>query len=190
MSDISTYEYAVRQRTEGKWIVARVGLVALYVLFALSFLLLGVANGVKWQALVWLLPISTWLLFFVTWRYVNVEYEYAIVAGELSLFKIFGNRSRRKVTTLTLRDAAAIAPYTGAESDGKINAFAPTKAYFAISSKRAENVYYLLAERKARQGDKLSHERIVLYFEATDRAIETCRFYNPSATVRRTKGKQ
>ena len=190
MSDFSTYEYAVRQRAEGKWIAARVGLITLYVLFALSFLLLGVANGMKWQALVWLLPISTWLLFFMTWRYVNVEYEYAIVAGELTLFKIFGNRSRRRVTALTLRDAAAIAPYTGAESDEKINAFAPTRAYFAISSAHAENVYYILAERKTRTGDKLSRERIVLYFEATDRAVDTCRFYNPSATVRRTKGKE
>lgn len=175
MNEFSTYEFAVNQKIEGKWRVARIGMIALYVCFALGCLLTGISlNVLPPLALV---PVFTWMLVFFTWRYVSVEYEYSITSGELTFSKIFGNRSRRTVLKLMLRDAVRIAPLANEEEAKKATAFAPEREFSAISSLKAEDIYFILFEY-----GKEKH-RAILYFEATQKALQICRFYNPSATV-------
>ncbi len=175
MNEFSTYEFVVAQKSEGKWRLARIGMIALYVCFVVGCLFAGISfNVLPPLALV---PVFTWMLIFFTWRYVSVEYEYSITSGELVFSKIFGNRSRRTVLKLMLRDAVRIAPLRNDEESVKALNFRPEREFSAISSLRAPDIYFILFE----YGKDKQHA--ILYFEATQKALQICRFYSPSATV-------
>ncbi len=179
MNEFSTYEFVVDQKIEGGWKLARIGMITLYVCFCLGCFLLGIAlNILPPLALV---PVFTWMLIFFTWRYVSVEYEYSITSGELTFSKIFGNRSRRTVLKLMLRDAIKIAPLDNEFEAKKAGEYLPEREFWAISSQNAPDVYFILFEYDTGKGGE--KQRAVFYFEATQKALQVCRFYNPSATV-------
>ncbi len=179
MNEFSTYEFVVAQKNEGGWKLARIGMIALYVCFALGGAL-ALAIGLNIPQLVALIPVFTWMLVFFTWRYVSVEYEYSITSGELTFSKIFGNRSRRTVLKLMLRDAIKIAPLDSEEERKTASEYLPEREFWAISSQNAPDVYFILFEYDAGRKEK---RRAIFYFEATQKALQICRFYNPSATV-------
>ena len=170
MNEFSTYEFVVAQKNEGTWKLARIGMITLYVCFVIGCFLLGISANV-------LPPLALVPVF--TWRYVSVEYEYSITSGELTFSKIFGSRSRRTVLKLMLRDALRIAPLDNTEEARKASEYLPEREFWAISSQNASDVYFILFEYK--QGG--SSHRAIFYFEATQKALQICRFYNPSATV-------
>ena len=114
MNEFSTYEFVVNQRIEGRWLLARIGLVFLYTAYALGLLILGLQTRII-APLLALIPVTLWIIVFVTWRYTDVEYEYSITSGELTFAKIFGSRSRRRQLVITLRDAVSIAPWDNGE---------------------------------------------------------------------------
>ena len=147
MNEFSTYEFAVRQRIEGKWRLARIGLILLYVLFPLVILFFGMKAQVI-APLLALIPISLWVLVFMTWRLVSVEYEYSITSGILTFAKIYGGRSRRKILELSLHDAVRIAPLENAEEAARASAWLPEREYSGISSLRAPDIYFILFEDK------------------------------------------
>ncbi len=182
MNEFSTYEFAVKQKIEGKWRLARFALILLYVLFVSAWLLFGFTMQLFVQLLA-LIPITTWILVFFTWRYVSVEYEYSITSGELTFSKIFGGRSRRTCLRLLLRDAVRIAPLEDGEEAEKAAAYHPEREFSAISSLRAPDIYFVLFEYEFKEHGKIKKRRAIFYFEATAKALQICRFYNPSATV-------
>ena len=181
MNEFSTYEFVVRQRIEGKWLLARIAMITLYVCFVLAWLAFGFNSiGVPLLALI---PVTTWMLVFFTWRYVAVEYEYSITSGELTFSKIYGNRSRRTCLKIKLRDAVRIAPLDNGEHSARAEAWKPQREFSAISSLIAPDIYYILFEYAEKHGKKAEKCRAIFYFEVTNRALQICRFYNPSATV-------
>ena len=180
MHEFSTYEFVVRQKIEGKWRAARAGLIALYILFPLTVLLLGMKASVI-APLLALIPISLWILIFMTWRFVSVEYEYSITSGILTFAKVYGGRSRRKILEISLHDAVRIAPLDNEDEAARANQWIPEREYSGISSPRAPDIYFILFEDKA--SPKQEKRRAIFYFEATERALQICRFYNPSGTV-------
>ncbi len=182
MNEFSAYEFAVRQKNEGKWLAARIGMIALYICYVIAWLAVGFSLMIIVPLLA-LIPVTLWILIFFTWRYVSVEYEYSIVSGELTFSKIYGGRSRRAVLTLPLRDAVRIAPLDGGEESARATAYRPELSFSAISSLQAPDVYFILFEHGGRDGKKKSSRRAILYFEATAKCLQICRFYNASATV-------
>lgn len=180
MNEFTTYEHAVAQKIEGRWRVARIGLVFLYVTVAVAILLIGIRTTLL-APLIALVPITLWILWFFTWRLVCVEYEYSITSGILTFSKIYGNRSRRTCLEIDLRQASRIAPLDNGTYTAQADKWHPEREFFAISSLSAPDIYFILFEHK----DPKTKEkrRTVFYFEATGRALQICRFYNPSATV-------
>ena len=182
MNEFSTYELVVAQKKEGKWLLARLALILLYISFVGMWLVIGFKFSLVVQLLA-LIPITTWILVFATWRYVAVEYEYSITSGELTFSKIFGNRSRRTVLRLYLRDAVLIAPLENEKEAARATQYAPEIEFCAVSSMRAPDIYFALFEYEFKEHGKIQKRRAIFYFEATSRALTICRFYNPSATV-------
>ena len=182
MNEFSTYEFAVDQKIEGRWLLARILLVIFYVLVAAGILLAGVGTKI-FVPLLALVPVLIWLLVFVTWRYTDVTYEYSITSGVLTFAKIYGNRSRRVFLELNLREASRIAPLDDAAEAQKAAKWHPEREYSAISSLKAPDIYFILFEHTDHRAKE--KRRTVFYFEATNRALQICRFYNPSATLMR-----
>ena len=181
MQEFSTYEFVVGQKIEGKWRLARIALVCGYVLFVIGCLLFGIITNILPPLA--LVPVFTWILIFITWRYVNVDYEYSITSGELTFSKIYGNRSRRTVLQLKLRDATRIAPLQDEKEAAKATAYRPEHEFSAISSLSAPDIYFMLFEYAVGEGERKKTYRAIFYFEATARALQICRYYNPAATV-------
>lgn len=185
MNEFATYEYSVRQKIEGKWIFARIALVFLYLSFVLAWILFGVRTRI-FVPLLALIPVTTWMLVFATWRYVSVEYEYSITSGILTFTKVFGGKSRKKILELSLRNAVLIAPLDDEKARTYAEKYRPEREFHAISSLSSPDVYFLLFEYENKK--EKQKRRAILYFEATDRALQVCRFYNTSATtVRETR---
>lgn len=182
MNEFSTYEFAVKQKIEGKWRLARFGLISLYVLYVIGLLALGFSVKLIVPLLA-LIPVTTWILVFATWRFVSVEYEYSITSGEVTFSKIYGGRSRRALLTFPLREAVRIAPLDNGEESERAKSYRPEREFSAISSLYAPDIYYALFEHEYKEAGKMKKCRAIFYFEATAKSLQICRFYNPSATV-------
>ena len=117
----------------------------------------------------------------LTMAYGEVAFEYTISSGDMTFAKIYGNRFRRTILEIDLRQVSRIAPLDNDVWTAHADKWRPEREYSAISSLKAPDLYFMLFE----YGDNRKKEkrRTVLYFEATNRALQICRFYNPSATV-------
>lgn len=182
MNEFNTYEYVVAQKNEGKWKMRRILLIVIYILFVLALLGIGIFSRLLVPLLA-LTPIAVWILVFCTWRYVSLEYEYNITSGIFTLSNIYGGRSRKKLLEVPVKEFATVAPYnhelpeTVERADEAIKRFAPKKEYVAVSSFDSPDVYYVLYT------DKETEEKVIIWFEATAKALKVLRFYNAPATV-------
>lgn len=180
MNEFSTYEFAVSQKITGKWLAARVGLIAFYVIYPLVLLFITMQNP-GFAPLYAFIPISLWIIIFITWRYVSLDYEYSVTSGTLTFTKIYGNRSRRKIFEMKLRDAVRIAPLDLEIEAARATDYAPEREFVGVSSMSAPDIYIMLFElNDSKRGEK---RRAIFYFEATAKMLSVCRFYNPSGTV-------
>lgn len=180
MNEFLTYEFVVSQKTAGKWLAARIGLIAFYCLYPLVVLFLGMKAQIIAPLLAFV-PLSLWLIIFITWRYVSVDYEYSVTSGTLTFTKVYGNRSRRKIFEMKLKDAVRIAPLEAPLEADRATAYAPEREFVGVSSMSAPDIYIMLFELG---NDKSSEKRrAIFYFEATAKMLSVCRFYNPSGTV-------
>lgn len=153
----------------------RICLIAIYVLCVLILLGLGFITRIFVPFLA-LIPLCIWMLVFFTWRYVDVEFEISLISGTLTLSKIFGGRSRKRILEVRIKDMVAILPYTE-ENYEKVLRFSPTVEYRALSSNSSENAYFALFIN-----DK--EEKAVLFFEPDGeygKALKIMKFYNASS---------
>ncbi len=172
MNDFSTYEYVVAQKLKGIEKLKKVGLVLLYVVFVIGWFIFGFAT--KLFPLLALCPVTLWMLIFFTWRYVQVDYEYSATSGVITFSEIYGNRSRKKLGEIILKSCTTIAPLNE-KYDYLIDRFAPEKLINCLSCEGAEDAYFMLAE--------VGGKKVVAYFEATEKFLKICRFYNAPATT-------
>lgn len=182
MSELfSTYEFVVAQKAEGHFLRRRILFILLYIVYALSFLTVGIITrlGVPMVALV---PVTTWILAFFTWRYANIEYEYSMTSGTLTFSEVYGGRSRKKKAEFRLKDAAAILPLDDPKTADQVNRFAPEIVYNAIPSKDAKDTYVMLYVDESEK-TKGHGKHVAFTFVATAQALKIMKYYNPSATV-------
>lgn len=171
MSEFTTYEYVVAQKAEGKWKLKKLGMILLYIAFVIAWFIFGFVS--KMFPLLALIPLTLWMLVFFTWRYVKVEYEYAMESGNMTISNIYGGRSRKKIVSFKMKDCSLIAPVSTHDSEAKD--YAPENIYNALSSEKATDAYFALFE--------LDGKKCVAYFEATEKALKICKYYNSTATV-------
>ena len=103
---INYTEFTVKKKTEGMLILAKIGLILLYigivaVIWALASWWLGCISL--------LLSIITW---YFTWPFVNIEYEYTTASGDLQFTKIYGGKKRSTILEKKIKEMELIAPYT------------------------------------------------------------------------------
>ena len=172
MEESSTYEYVVAQK--GKKVTTKKALlIVFYVIYVLVAFVVGGITKFLLPCLA-LVPLSLWIIAFFTWRYANVEHEYSITSGELTFSEVYGGRSRRTVTSFKLKDCTLIAPLNEEYSE-QAERYGAEKSYVALSHDDAPDAYF--AEYTA------DGKKCIFYFEATQRALKICRFYNSRATV-------
>lgn len=169
------YEYTVAERKSAVLRLKKLTLIILYCLYAVGLFVLGATLRLV-APLIALVPVTLWMIIFFTWRYTQVEYEYSYFAGVLTVSRVLGGRSRKKLAEITLKGVTAVyrCDEEGAE---RIEAFGEEKTVFAASSAEAEGLYAALWCDE----DGKKH---ALYFEPTEKALKIIRYYNASAVAR------
>ena len=174
MNEFQTFEFTTRQKTYGSWLLKKIALVIFYISFVCTALVIGFMARIIVPLLAFV-PLATWILIFITWRYVSVEYECSMTSGILTFSKIYGSKSRKTIFKAEIKSMSLIAPYTDEYAD-KIERFAPTVKYSAISSPKAVQQYFALFENS-------NANKAIFLFEANKRCLDILKYYNPSATV-------
>lgn len=172
MNEFNTYEFVVAQKHEGKVQLFRILAVVSYVLFFCVVAAALILLHFPWMVAV--LPIFEWILIFFTWRYRSVEFEYSMTSGNITFSYIYGGRSRKTALETAIKRFQEIAPLDDAALS-RLEARDIQKEYRFISSDDAPDIYYALLDEDG--------ELSVVLFEATQKALEILRFYNPMTVV-------
>lgn len=177
MDPSQTYEYVTSPRKQTSYKIKRIFMVLAYVAYVVTLLIVGL-NTRLLVPMMALIPLSTWIIVWLTWRYVSVEYEYSLTGGIMTLNKIYGGRSRKKVTDIRIKDMSMVAPFDG-EYINAAEQYAPERTVDFTSDLQKPEVYFALYETEDKR-------RGILYFEVTEQTLRILRYYNSQAvTVRR-----
>ena len=175
MEEFQVYEYVVAPKKEGKYLMKRILMICGYIAVVLGLIAVLAANPAFTPVFALSLVFMCIIVFF-TWRYVSVEYEYSMVSGEVTFSEIYGGRSRRQILSFRLKDCTMIAPAQDRMQKEKAELYGATQSYSALTTPTSPDAYFATFENEKK-------EKCIVYFEATEKALKICRFYNPAATV-------
>lgn len=168
------FEYTVAE-AKGKALKTRKLLLILgYIIYVVVFFIIFVRINIFMVAFV---LISSIAVVWLTWKFTQIEYEYSFFAGELTVNRILGNRTRKNLMKVRIQNFSAVFAATEL-NQSKIEAFAPEKTIFAASAATAENLWVALWE------DAESSKHMALYFEPNEKAIKILKYYNASAMAK------
>ncbi len=172
MNDFENYEFVVKQKTEGAYLVKKILFILLYVGVAVGLFAGGVGLRILAPCIA-IVPLLLWILIFFTWRFTNVEHECVFESGVMICSEIFGNRTRNVLFKTTIRDMLFIAPETElyiAEAEK----YEVSKVYKMTSSKDACGVYFAIFNDE-------NGKCAAVYFEVNEKVLKILQFYNRSA---------
>ncbi|MBQ8310192.1 MAG: hypothetical protein IJX80_04160 [Clostridia bacterium] len=170
------YEYAVAEAKTKRLMLKKLLFIAAYILWGATVLIVGVITKLILPLLCFI-PLSIWIIVFLTWRYTQVEYEYSYFSGKLTVSKILGGRTRKKLCEVMLRDLSAVFPYSDANLS-RTQAFHAEKTVFAASDAASANLYIALWQ------DTDSSKHMILFFEPNEKAVKIIKYYNMSAIAK------
>lgn len=169
-----TYEYIIKQKAEGKVLGRRLALLAFYLFFAVTLLILifKLSPPDLFIPLLLIAAAITAFLIFVTWRFVCVEYEVIIGGGDMIVTVIYGKGFRKQLVNVPINSFTRAGEYDDAAYE-EISKLSLQKNYVCLSSLSAPDVYYAIFDE-----DK---DQCILYFDAPARAIELLKKQNSGA---------
>lgn len=171
MNEFNTFEFVVARKKEGSYkaqlILGHIGVIAVFLIVAVVLCVLNMPMLVAIEFP--LIPVGIYV-----WKLFSQEYEYSMTSGVITFSLIRGSSRRKKLLELTIKDFKEIAPYDDAACD-RLSAMGLKKDYRYFSGADAPDVYYGLFEK---DGDLQ-----VVYFEATQKALQILRFYNTATVV-------
>ena len=153
MDDTSTYEYVVSAKRRPAYRWRRALAVCGYVLYVLTFLLIGAVTKLLTPLLA-LIPLTTWMLVAMypsslmtmpvptplPRRYASVEFEYSLTGGVMTLSKIYGGRTRKCVAQIKIKEMTAIMPFEG-DHISAAGRYAPERTVDFTADLQHPNVY-------------------------------------------------
>jgi hypothetical protein len=170
------FEYTVAEANNKALKTKKALFIAGYVLYAIA--IFGIGSGTKLMLpFMCFIPLSLWIIVWLTWRFTQVEYEYSFFSGALTVNRVLGNRTRKKMMEIRIQAFSTILPATEANLS-KIEAFAAEETIFAASESGAEGIWVALWT------DAENGKRKALYFEPNEKAVKILKYYNASAMAK------
>ena len=168
------FEYTVAEANNKALKTKKALFLAGYVLYVL--VVFAVLTSIN-PYLIALVPVTLWMVIWLTWRFTQVEYEYSFFSGALTVSRVLGNRTRKKLLEIRIQNFSSV--FAASEmNQSKIEAFAAENTIFAASEAKAENLWVALWT------DAESGKRMALYFEPNEKAIKILKYYNASAMAK------
>ncbi len=127
------YEYTVTKKSEGKYLLKRVGMVLFYILCtSVFFLICYITRLIPVFALC---PLLLWMLEFFTWRYVSIEYKYTVEGGMLRLYTVYGGKTIKEQAKFHIKEAVGFIPLE--DPGDRLADFGAKRTYDLRSSEKA-----------------------------------------------------
>ena len=164
------YEKVVKREQNSRRVAAMISAVLGYICFDIIWILFIVKTHFN-VGLIALAIISTCLLFSFTWKYFLLVYEYSFVGSTFTVSKIYADKIRKEAINIDIKNAVAAAPATE-ENVARIRSYEITDTLYAISSDKAENVWFILSIEKE------SKKTVCIYFEPDEQIMRIIRQYN------------
>ena len=164
------YEYVVTPKADRKLKMKKILFLLLYFAYGGGLLIVGSTVGKLFLPLLAFIPVTVWILVFFTWRYTQVAYEYSFWGGELTVNRMLGERSKKKMLNVKIRDLEQIEWYRG-EHRETIDAIAVEKKIFAVSSPEADRLVSVVWTDE-------NGQKAMLIFEADEKAVKILKYYN------------
>jgi hypothetical protein len=174
-TNTQTYDKLIKVSDEGKIRLKKILAVIGYALFFSVWIILALRTPEALVPIIVAGILCTAILILFSWKYFDVEYEYSIWYGSFDLAKIFSKKKRKELLSADIKEMLLIAPATE-EYIGRAHHLDPKDIIYATSSKDAENVWLFVSGGE----DK---PRILVFFEADERALSMLRLGNPSVFV-------
>ena len=168
------FEYAVAEANNKALKTKKALFLAGYVLYVL--VVFAVLTSIN-PYLIALVPVTLWMVIWLTWRFTQVEYEYSFFSGALTVSRVLGNRTRKKLLEIRIQNFSSVFAATEM-NQSKIEAFAAENTIFAASAKDAANLWVALWD------DAETGKRMALYFEPDEKSIKIMKYYNASAMAK------
>ena len=168
------FEYTVAEANNKALKTKKALFLAGYVLYVL--VVFAVLTSIN-PYLISLVPVTLWMVIWLTWRFTQVEYEYSFFSGALTVSRVLGNRTRKKLLEIRIQNFSSVFAATEM-NQSKIEAFASENTIFAASEAKAENLWVALWT------DAESGKRMALYFEPNEKAIKILKYYNAAAMAK------
>ena len=176
MEEFLTYEYSVEAKGDPSLKRKKILLIIGYVLYCAGLLILVMTVGKLFLPLFAIVPLTMLAIVPKTWRYTNPEYEYSITSGVLTFSEIYGGKSRKVIAEFRIKDCSVIAPLSDPDKRELADRYNAEISYIALSEKDAPDGYFALFENE-------KGKRCIFFFEATEKTLKICRFYNPANTT-------
>lgn len=169
------YEYSAERKDDPKLKMRRTLLIFLYVAYALVFVFGILLFAPGFVPVIAVMPLTLLAIVGLTWRYVQITNEYACVSGTVTFSRIYGGRARSQLAEFKIKDCVCIAPLDEPQRARITSDYAKDCIIDGLSSPSSPDAYFAEVSEPDR--------KYVLLFDATNKMIKICKFYNPYATT-------
>ncbi len=170
-------EHLVPLKHSASIAMKKIALIVLAVLIVAVPFALAVSTFRPLMSLLPFLYLAGGALVWYLWRFVNVEYEYTILGSEMDVDVIYGQKQRKTLCSLDLKQAAKIAPYDDAHLP-LTRTPDLRHSIFAASDLASEDTYFILFHHPKKG-------KTVLYVDAPEKVLDALRRANPSILEKR-----
>ncbi len=169
-------EYCIEKRSEGAYRRKRILLLLACILAAVGIFPF-VTYSEAGKLFITFVPVWMGICGIAYWflsRFVNLEYEYRIVQGEFQMDVIYGQRQRKEVMEVRVREMDIIRPY---DEEGKAAIADCAHVYdCSVSQKKPTPDVYCFTYQE-------NGQKKAVIFEATKKTLDIMKFYNASSLV-------
>jgi hypothetical protein len=169
---INYFEYNVEKKADWKTRLQRLGIVLLDILLAV--ILVATIDGMLLLISFCGFALVFAILTFFLYKRTQIEFEYEINAGEFTMSKVYGGRTRKQILSHKISSFHHFAPYTE-ENFKNATKNEEIKKFFCISSPDAIDQFFGIFTDE-------NGVKTAVIFQAPKKAVSIIKFYNSAAT--------
>lgn len=181
MNEITNHaELTVEKKVEGVYRRNRLLMKIAYIVAPILLLILFALVDMTLMGIILVCALYPFILSKIiipmTFIYVSLEEKMDISGGHITLSTIYGKKKSKEHCKYKVSMFDAIAPYNNDEYKKAADDFAADKRYEVVSSMSHPDVYYAY-------GTNEYGEKVILFFEVTNKAIKVMKFLNKKTVV-------
>ncbi len=169
------YEYSVERKNDKKLRSKKTLYIALYIIYGLAFVFIILTFLPGFVPVIAAMPLTLVAIIGTTWRRTQITNEYSCVSGTVTFSRIYGGKSRHEMLKFSIKNCVSISPLTQNGREKLQAKYDKADFFDGLSSPDSPDAYYAEIDD--------GETKCVYLFDATNRMLKICKFYNAPATT-------